>query len=168
MGLNFKLVQRISKASTSDVVHSSGYAKVQSQGAFGASDNTTFSERQQMEQRRKLVQGYRNAKVAQGANMMPKARTYEQEQAVQAAMAAIEQGERAAGVGSKQEFNSKLERGGLQRYDTRSRNSSFNRTAQGGGQLSNREIAAANRAARAERFAGTARPAPKTGGFGRH
>lgn len=168
MGLNFKLIQRTTNTSTSDVAHSTGYANVSNGVNFGSSDSTTFSERQQIEQNRKLIQGYRNARVANGVNRMPKAQTYEQEQAMRAAMAAIERGERDAGVSRKQEFNNKLERGGLQKYDTRTRqNSTINRTAQAGGQLSNRQAAAQTRAARAERFAAPARPTPKTGGFGR-
>lgn len=169
MGLNFKLIQRTAKTSTSDVVHSSGYASVNNGLRFGASDNTTFSERQQIEHSRKMVQGYRNARVAQGVNRMPKAQTYEQEMAMKAAMAAIAAGERDAGVSKKQEFNNRLERGGMQKYDFNARqNGTINRTAQVGGQLSNRQMAAQARAARAERFDAPARPIPKTGGFGRH
>ncbi|MCQ2570852.1 MAG: hypothetical protein MJ154_01205 [Candidatus Saccharibacteria bacterium] len=168
MGLNFKLIKRTTNTTTSDVAHSTGYAGVSNGGNFGSSDNTTFSERQQIEQNRKLVQGYRNARVANGVNRMPKAQTYEQEMAMRAAMAAIERGQRDSGVSKKQEFNNRLERGGLQKYDTRTRqNNTINRTAQAGGQLSNRQTAAQTRAARAERFAAPARPTPKTGGFGR-
>ena len=166
MGLNFKLIQRTAKTSTSDVAHSSGYADVSNGSRFGASDNTTFSERQQIELNRKMIKGYRNAMVARGVNHMPKAQTYEQEMAMKAAMAAIEQGERNAGVSRRQEFNNKLEQGGLQKYDLRSRqNNIINRTAQAGGQLSNRQMAQQARAARAERFSAPARPTPKTGGF---
>lgn len=166
MGLNFKLIQRTAKTSTSDVTHSSGYADVSNGSRFGASDNTTFSERQQVELNRKMIKGYRNAMVARGVNHMPKAQTYEQEMAMKAAMAAIEQGERNAGVSRRQEFNNKLEQGGLQKYDLRSRqNNTINRTAQAGGQLSSRQMAQQTRAARAERFSAPARPAPKTGGF---
>lgn len=167
MGLNFKLIQRTTKTSTSDVAHSSGYADVSNGARFGASDDTTFSERQQIEQSRKLIKGYRNARIAQGVNRMPKAQSYEQEMAVKAAMAAIERGEHEAGYAtSKQEFNNRLERGGMQKYDLRARqNNTINRTAQVGGQLSSRQTAQQARAARAERFAAPARPTPKTGGF---
>ena len=168
MGLNFRLIQRTTKTSTSDVAHSTGYASVGNGANFGAADNTTFSERQQIEQHRKIIRGYRNAKVAQGANMMPKARSFEQEEALRAAMAAIERGELEAS-GSRQERNSRLEKGGIQKYDFRNKQRlEINRTAQGGGTPSAREIAAAARAARAERFAAPARPTPKTGAFGRH
>ena len=167
MGLNFKLIQRTTKTSTSDVAHSSGYADVSNGTRFGASDDTTFSERQQIEQSRKLIKGYRNARIAQGVNRMPKAQSYEQEMAVKAAMAAIERGEHEAGYAtSKQEFNNRLERGGMQKYDLRTRqNNTINRTAQVGGQLSSRQTVQQARAARAERFAAPARPTPKTGGL---
>lgn len=167
MGLNFKLIQRTAKTSTSDVAHSSGYADVSNASRFGASDNTTFSERQQMEMNRKMIKGYRNAMVARGVNHMPKAQTYEQEMAMKAAMAAIEQGERdSGGATRRQEFNNRLERGGMQKYDFNSRqNGMINKTTQAGGQLSNRQMAQQARAARAERFSAPARPTPKTGGF---
>ena len=100
---------------------------------------------------RKMIKGYRNAMVARGVNHMPKAQTYEQEMAMKAAMAAIEQGERSAGGATRrQEFNNRLERGGMQKYDFNSRqNGSINITAQAGGQLSNRQMAQQTRAARA-------------------
>ena len=168
MGLNFKLIQRTAKTSTSDVAHSSGYASVNNGSRFGASDNTTFSERQQVELHRKHIKGYHNAMVARGVNHMPKAQTYEQELAMQAAMAAVAAGERDAGVSKKQKFNNRLERGGMQKYDFNTRqNGVVNKSAQSGGQLSNRQMAQQTRAARAERFAAPARPTPKTGGFGR-
>ena len=168
MGLNFKLIQRTAKTSTSDVTHSSGYADVSNGSRFGASDNTTFSERQQIEQNRKIVQGYRNARIAQGVNRMPKAKTYEEEVAMKLAMAAIAEGEKnAGGATGRQEFNSRLERGGIQKYDFNSRqNSSFNRSG-APTPANNRQAAAQARAARAERFSAPARTTPKTGGFGR-
>lgn len=168
MGLNFKLIQRTAKTSTSDVAHSSGYADVGNGSRFGASDNTTFSERQQIEMNRKIVKGYRNAMVARGVNHMPKAQTYEQELAMKAAMAAIERGERESGGATRrQEFNNRLERGGMQKYDFNARqNDAINRSG-APAPANNRQAAAQIRAARAERFAAPARPTPKTGGFGR-
>ena len=175
MGLNSKLIKRITGSSTSDVVHSSGYAEVQNAGSFGASDNTTFSERQQIEQRRKYVQGYRNARIAQGVNHMPKALTAD-EQAQLAAEAAIMQAKSDSEM-SRQEYNSHLEKGGLRRYDTRNKDSlglqrsGSDRSQMGAARQSSaagRQEAAAARAARAERFAGHAHPIPQTGGFGRY
>ena len=92
MALNFKLIQRTAKTSTSDVMHSNGYANVENANSFGASDSTTFSERQQIEQNRKMIRGYRNARIAQGVNRMPAAR--------------------------RQEFNSRQEMGGLRNFGT--------------------------------------------------
>ncbi|MBR3176582.1 hypothetical protein IKF25_01235 [Candidatus Saccharibacteria bacterium] len=176
MGLNTKLIQRITNNSVSDVAHSSGYADAQNHGSFGVSDNTTFSERQQIEQRRKYVQGYRNARIAQGVNYMPKAKSVE-EQAQLAVAAAIARGKEEMKE-SHQEYNSHLEKGGLQRYDTRNRDNSnlgqpdsFNRGQTGFARQAgsvNRQEAAAARAAQAERFSGHAHPIPKTGGFTRH
>ena len=169
MGLNFKLIQRTAKTSTSDVAHSTGYASASNGGQFGASDNTTFSERLQIERNRKLIKGYNNAKVARGVNHMPMARSYEQEQAMQAAMAAIAAGERDyGGVTRQQNFSNRMESGGLKKYDTRMRQQTgpINRTG-GVAPANSRQAAADMRAARAERFSATARPVPKTGGFGR-
>lgn len=167
MGLNFRLIQRTAKTSTSDVMHSTGYASASSGAQFGSSDNTTFSERQQIEQSRKLIKGYRNARVAQGVNRVPSARTYEQEQAVLAAMGAIERSERDAGnISRRQCFNNNRDQGGIQRFDYRSRQAgTINRTA-GATQTNNRQVAADMRAARAGRFEAAARPTPKSG-FGR-
>ena len=166
MGLNFKLIQRTAKTSTSDVAHSTGYASASNGGQFGASDNTTFSERMQIERNRKLIKGYNNAKVARGVNHMPMARTYEQEQAMQAAMAAIEASERDCG-GAEQRLSSRMEKGGLKKYDTRMKQTGpINRTG-GVAPANSRQAAADMRAARAERFSAAARPIPKTGGFGR-
>jgi hypothetical protein len=169
MGLNFKLIQRTAKTSTSDVMHSSGYAKVQNNGAFGASDNTSFAERQRIEQHRKHIRGYNNAKVARGVGMMPKAQSVEDQAAIAAAAAAIAEAKNAAANSSgRQEFNVTREQGGLQKYDSRS-TGSINRTAKmgfGGGAA---QSAASQRAAMAARFSGgNAHPIPKTGGFGRH
>jgi len=168
MGLNFKLIQRTAKTSTSDVTHSSGYAGVSNGGSFGASDNTTFSERMQIERNRKLIKGYNNAKVARGVNHMPMARSYEQEQAMQAAMAAMAAGERKYGGATRQqEFANRQERGGLKKYDLRMKQGgTINHTA-GVAPANSRQAAADMRAARAERFSARARPTPKTGGFGR-
>ena len=168
MGLNFKLIQRTTKTTTSDVMHSSGYAKVQNNGAFGASDNMSFAERQKIEQHRKHIKGYNNARVARGVGMMPKAQSVEDQAAIAAAAAAIAEAKNSAdNHGGRQEFNAKVERGGLQKYDSRSTNS-INRTAKtgfGAGSTS----AASQRAATAARFSGgSAHPIPKTGGFGRH
>ena len=163
MGLNFKLIQRTTNTSAADVMHSSSYASAQNKNAFGASGNISFSERQRIEQHRKLVKGYRNAKIAQEVNMMPKAKTYEEELAVEAAINAIEKS-REKQSENKRESNSRFEAGGLRktRFETKNDNSTpVNR-------LDARQSLAAQRQARAERFDAKARPIPKTGSFGRH
>jgi len=147
MGLNFKLIKRISNTTASDVMHSSGYAKVGNSGNFGAADSTSFAERQKIEMNRKLIQGYKNARIAADVKMMPKARSIEEQRASLATKYGAE------GTSSRQEYNSRLERGGLRRYDTRQQNlGSINRAGAGG-------------APRASRFDAPARPTPKTGGF---
>ena len=79
MALNGKIIQRITGVKSSDVMHSSGYANAQNAGSFGVAEGETFEQRQEIEKNRKIVQGYNRAKVAQRTNMMPKARTYQQE-----------------------------------------------------------------------------------------
>ena len=154
MGLNFRLINRVSKTKSADVMHSSGYAQVGNSGNFGAADSTSFAERRKIEQNRKLVQGYKNARIAAGTNMMPKAQSIAEQQA--ALMAEIAAAEAQRGM-SHQEFNNKLEKGGIRKYDTRQQNlGSINRTARGGN---------TTRAERAARFDAPARPTPKTGGF---
>ncbi len=159
MGLNINLIKRTTKTNTSDIIHSSGYVSGREGAVFGSSDNTTFSERQQIEQQRKLIKGYRNAQVARGTGILPRTKSYEDEVAVQAKIAEIEQNERLRGT-SKQEFNLNQDRGGLRQYDTRSREN----VARYG---SAREASGAIRAERASRFDAKARPVPKTGRFGR-
>lgn len=148
MGLNVKLIKRISNTSAADVMHSSGYAQVGNRGNFGAADATTFAERQKIEQNRKLIQGYKNARIASDVKMMPKARSIEEQRASLAS-------EYSDTSTPHQEFNNRLERGGLRKYDTRQQYlGSINKTGAGG-----------TRAARAARFDAPARPTPKTGGF---
>lgn len=78
MNLNSKLIQRITHDSTKDVMHSSGYAVAQNENTFGAAGAQSFTMRQKIEQQRKFAQGYRNSRIAQGVNWMPKAVTYEE------------------------------------------------------------------------------------------
>ena len=83
MNLNSKLIQRITHDSTKDVMHSSGYAVAQNENTFGAVGVQSFTMRQKIEQQRKFAQGYRNSRIAQGVNWMPKAVTYEESLAKQ-------------------------------------------------------------------------------------
>ncbi|MBR5418718.1 hypothetical protein IK110_00480 [Candidatus Saccharibacteria bacterium] len=149
MGLNYKLIQRFAKTSTSDVQHTSSYAKAQNSTSFGAAGAQSFDERQQIELQRKMVQGYKNARVAQGVNRIPKARTYAEELAIR--KKAMENRRSSWAPEDYQEKNLKKEAGGLMKYDK------------------NAKIGQANmRQQMAERFSAKARPVPKSGGFGRH
>lgn len=153
MGLNARLIKRISNTTMSDVAHSSAYAKVSNRGSFGADSSMSFEERRKIEQNRKLIQGYKNARIAADVKMMPQARTIADQQAILAAELALINARKKE---SHQEFNNKLEKGGLRQYDTRRQQTAqINRTGAGGD----------SRAARAARFEANARPAPKTGGF---
>ena len=59
----------------SDMMHSSGYAKAQNGSSFGAAGGTSFSERKNIEERRKYVQGYRNSKIMNSFYGVERART---------------------------------------------------------------------------------------------
>lgn len=180
MALNSKLIRRLTNNSTSNVIHSSGYAKVQSGNTIGASDNTTFSQRQQIDQNRKIVHGYKDALVAQRVNFTQKAMSVEEQEALAAAEAAAEESMRGLSnvEQEKREFNSHLESGGIRKYDARNRDSRFGAQNNSGqsantgiarqAEAANRQEAAAARSAMAERFSGHAHPVPKSGGFARH
>lgn len=169
MGLNYQLIKRTTNTTTSDVVHSSGYAKKQNGGSFGVSSNTTFSERQQIDQNRKLVQSYEDSKIGRGEITRQAAIAEKQDQAMSAAWKAIAAGKKAFEDGGRREYNISQERGGLQRYDTRNNTADVNRTGRGGiaGNRSSsmRQASAEQRKAMADRFAAPARPTPRTGGF---
>lgn len=45
------------------IMHSSEYARAQNGGSFGAASTESFSVRQEMGQRRKYVQGYKNSRI---------------------------------------------------------------------------------------------------------
>lgn len=149
MGLSAKMIQRITGVKAADMRHTNSYAKVQSGGNFGAAGGQSFGERQQIEWQRKMVQGYKNARVAQGVNRIPKARTYAEELAIR--KKAAENRHSAWVPEDYQEKNLKKEAGGLMKFDK------------------NAQIGQANvRQQMAERFSAQARPIPKSGGFGRH
>lgn len=160
MALNSKLIQRITKTTSADVVHSTGYAQAQNGGNIGAIGGGSFESRQNIESDRKMVQAYRNARVAQGVNWMPKAMSVEEQKALDAMQAAVEKSKHDNG---RQESNSRLEAGGLRRFDREankmsasdsvSKTRGFGRTS-AAEMRNNRQAAAANRAAQAERFSG--------------
>ena len=149
MALTSKMIQRITGAKASDMRHTSGYAEAQSGKNFGAAGGQSFTERQQIELERKLIQGYKNARVARGVNRIPKARTYAEELAIRKKAAENRRLGRIAE--DYQEKNLKKEAGGLMKFDK------------------NAQMGQANvRQQMAERFSAQARPIPKSGGFGRH
>ncbi len=172
MALNGKIIQRISKTTSSDVAHSSGYANAQNAGNFGTTSAESFAERREIDANRNIVQSYREAQVAQRKNFMPKALTYEQELKMKR-----ERKERLNGlddnsknIEGRRDYNSRQEAGGLRSFAER----------QNDGQTMNSNGLAANqqkyvggaarsteaRQAMARRFDATAKPIPKTGGLG--
>lgn len=61
-----------------DVFHSSGYAQAQNGGNMGAAagDAASFAARQAMEQHRKYVRGYKNARIVNQYYGAQRAKTY--------------------------------------------------------------------------------------------
>ncbi|MGN1313062.1 MAG: hypothetical protein ACI4VS_02690 [Candidatus Nanosyncoccaceae bacterium] len=169
MALNGKIIQRITGVKSSDVMHSSGYANAQNAGSFGVAAGETFEQRQEIEKNRKIVQGYNRAKAAQRTNMMPKARTYQQELEEKRQRKLGDQTDSAEQ--GRQEFNTSLERGGLRSFEEKRIGGYADRQATFAAQKEARTAtgqarSSESRQAIAARFNGTARPAPKTGGFG--
>ncbi len=177
MALNGKIIQRVTGVKSSDVMHSSGYARTQNAGNFGAATTESFADRQETEKNRELIQGYKHAQVAQRKNLMPKARTYEQELADKRQKGFKQEDQ------TLQQFNSRLERGGLRSFEKRrmgdtamNSNGLAKRQSYAGQKQERHAVGAARsaeaRQAMAQRFSGSAKPAPKTGGFapkfGRH
>lgn len=164
MALNSKTIQRITKTSTSDVAHSSGYADAQNAGNFGAASSAaqSFEGRLDIENNRKIVQSYRRAMVAQRVNTYDRAKTYEEQLAIEKAKkeakAAKDQQEKQGFLDCKRKFNIEHEAGGLDRLQREHVNESAN--------LSARQQIKQNMDARqqmAKRFDASARPAPKPG-----
>ena len=169
MGLNIKLIKHFDKTSTSDVAHSSGYANAQSGSNFGAASTETFTQRRAVEENRQVVQGYNQAMVAQRVNTTPRAMTYQEELAASAARKAAL---RAKYARDKQDFDDRRknfyankEAGGLNELQQK-RVASIHATGAGARQQAQQQLTA--RQAMAKRFEATARPAPKTGGFGKY
>ncbi|MDO4759263.1 MAG: hypothetical protein Q4A30_00550 [Candidatus Saccharibacteria bacterium] len=60
-----------------EIFHSSGYARAQSGGAMGAAgDGMTLELRKQIDERRKYIKKYNNARIMQGAYGVERAKTY--------------------------------------------------------------------------------------------
>ena len=76
--MNVKLIQRIAKTQTEDVLHSSAYAGAQNGESFGAASAESFRQRQSIEEQRKFVRGYRNSRIiGTSALSGPKAKSFE-------------------------------------------------------------------------------------------
>ena len=179
MALNSRIIKRITKTTTSDVAHSSGYAQAQSGGNMGATSVQSFSDRLDLEKNRTTVQGYKQSQVARAVNFMPKALSEEEKRKILAAEKAKEEALRRG----HQEYNSKLESGGLRRFDVSNKEGvasleeKISRQSRGFGRQSAEELrlsrqqAAEDRKVQADRFAGGVRKyegGPKTfsGGTG--
>lgn len=58
------LIQRITKVKSSDVIHTSGYARAQNGDNIGAGSTQSFAERQAIEDRRQYIRSYRDSQLA--------------------------------------------------------------------------------------------------------
>ena len=70
------LLKRVMRTQTTDVMHTSGYARVQNAGSFGSASTESFTDRRSIEEQRKFVRGYHNSKIIGGAVGAPRAKTY--------------------------------------------------------------------------------------------
>ena len=59
-----------------DVLHSSGFAQVQNGNNIGASSGESFAERRAIDEHRRFVKGYENARLVRSAYTAERARTY--------------------------------------------------------------------------------------------
>ena len=60
----------------SEVFHSSGYAKAQSGANFGAASNESFSARKTIDENRKFVRKYNNARIMNNTYAFERAKRY--------------------------------------------------------------------------------------------
>ena len=65
MAFSSKLIHRITKTTSADVMHSSGYAKYQNNGSFGTASNESFSQRQAIDKNRQIIQNYSHSQIGQ-------------------------------------------------------------------------------------------------------
>lgn len=181
MALNSKLIQRITKTTSADVVHSTGYADAQNAGYLGVAQgaNQSFEDRKELEKNRQNIQAYRQASVAQQRNFMPKAMSVEEKALADAQKAIYDAGGDDVYL-TRQEMNSKLNAGGIRKYDRAAKGVSGAKEVsktRGFGRMSaaelrnNRMAQAEHRAAQVDRFAGGVRtfeggPKKFTGGTG--
>lgn len=62
------LNKHVAKNDGSDHFHSSGIARIQNGGRFGAISKMTFAQRQEIEKKRRLISGYSRSLVANASN----------------------------------------------------------------------------------------------------
>ena len=71
-----KLLSRVQgERRAEDVLHSSGFAQVQNSG-FGVTSGESFDERRAVDEHRRYVRGYQNARLVRSAYTGERARTY--------------------------------------------------------------------------------------------
>lgn len=59
-----------------DVLHSSGFARVQNGDNIGTASGESFDERRTIDEHRRFVKGYQNARLVRGAYTAERARAY--------------------------------------------------------------------------------------------
>ena len=57
------LLGRLMKEKKEDVAHTSAFAEAQNKGGFGAASTESFEKRREIDSQRKMVNGYRDARV---------------------------------------------------------------------------------------------------------
>ena len=67
MAIEGELLKRITKKQASDVVHSSGYAKVNG-SQFGAASTESFAARRAIDTNRTVIKSYADSEIARGAH----------------------------------------------------------------------------------------------------
>ena len=76
--MNNPFLKRIMKTKKKDIFHSSTFGQVQNGSSLGAASGQSFNQRMSVERNRKLVRGYSDARVLNGAySSAPKAKKFE-------------------------------------------------------------------------------------------
>lgn len=68
MAWNSKLIKRIVRTDSSDVMHSSGIAKAQNANSFGSGSRLSYAQRKSIDANRKYLSGYGRTSAAQGTD----------------------------------------------------------------------------------------------------
>lgn len=142
MALNSKIIRRLSRTKSSDVMHSSGYATAQNAGNFGSVSSQSFRKRQHIDSNRQIVQAYHHARVAQQVNRRPND--------CPARDTATQQADNS--IDSAPTTQRSYATGASARFAAQQGSAGANLTA---------------RQQMAQRFEANARPIPKSGGLGR-